>query len=115
MIRRPPRSTLFPYTTLFRSGHRHRDITETISVDVTGSRNDAVAAGRSEEHRRRQFQGYRQAILVLIETGSAAKGDAREVAQPAAAGDFVAYRDDRVGKAVAVDVPEHGQHRLAGQ
>src|SRR2546425_6047131 len=28
MIRRPPRSTLFPYTTLFRSeavGHAHRD------------------------------------------------------------------------------------------
>src|SRR2546430_11978024 len=24
MIRRPPRSTLFPYTTLFRSGHRRR-------------------------------------------------------------------------------------------
>src|SRR3712207_8043260 len=24
MIRRPPRSTLFPYTTLFRSRHRHR-------------------------------------------------------------------------------------------
>src|SRR2546422_7113466 len=24
MIRRPPRSTLFPYTTLFRSGDRHR-------------------------------------------------------------------------------------------
>src|SRR3712207_7546567 len=24
MIRRPPRSTLFPYTTLFRSQHRHR-------------------------------------------------------------------------------------------
>src|SRR5688572_32328512 len=24
MIRRPPRSTLFPYTTLFRSGPRHR-------------------------------------------------------------------------------------------
>src|SRR5256885_8191635 len=23
MIRRPPRSTLFPYTTLFRSGDRH--------------------------------------------------------------------------------------------
>src|SRR3712207_6987850 len=23
MIRRPPRSTLFPYTTLFRSGHGH--------------------------------------------------------------------------------------------
>src|SRR5260370_28132474 len=24
MIRRPPRSTLFPYTTLFRSPHSHR-------------------------------------------------------------------------------------------
>src|SRR5256885_14571649 len=27
MIRRPPRSTLFPYTTLFRSGRRHREAT----------------------------------------------------------------------------------------
>src|SRR2546426_9122034 len=26
MIRRPPRSTLFPYTTLFRSVPRHRDL-----------------------------------------------------------------------------------------
>src|SRR5947209_15539886 len=26
MIRRPPRSTLFPYTTLFRSNHRDRAI-----------------------------------------------------------------------------------------
>src|SRR5258708_26868222 len=26
MIRRPPRSTLFPYTTLFRSGHEHREV-----------------------------------------------------------------------------------------
>src|ERR1035441_3248076 len=26
MIRRPPRSTLFPYTTLFRSGGRGRDL-----------------------------------------------------------------------------------------
>src|SRR5688572_32347569 len=25
MIRRPPRSTLFPYTTLFRSRHRERE------------------------------------------------------------------------------------------
>src|SRR2546422_7895097 len=25
MIRRPPRSTLFPYTTLFRSQHRYAD------------------------------------------------------------------------------------------
>src|SRR3712207_8072412 len=28
MIRRPPRSTLFPYTTLFRSGRGYREITQ---------------------------------------------------------------------------------------
>src|SRR5438445_4016284 len=26
MIRRPPRSTLFPYTTLFRSSSKHREL-----------------------------------------------------------------------------------------
>src|SRR2546430_7392631 len=50
MIRRPPRSTLFPYTTLFRSGPGHR---------LRGSPTPAAAAppgspetpsGRSEEH-----------------------------------------------------------------
>src|SRR2546422_7910388 len=30
MIRRPPRSTLFPYTTLFRSGHRIVVLTATV-------------------------------------------------------------------------------------
>src|SRR3712207_8496549 len=33
MIRRPPRSTLFPYTTLFRSGPEERDV-----VDRLGDR-----------------------------------------------------------------------------
>src|SRR3712207_7359549 len=28
MIRRPPRSTLFPYTTLFRSGHERYEVRE---------------------------------------------------------------------------------------
>src|SRR2546425_7592685 len=67
MIRRPPRSTLFPYTTLFRSCspvgacdqrvrvehredaariHRHRRLTGTeVPVDASG-----VLAVRSEEH-----------------------------------------------------------------
>src|SRR2546430_9254572 len=30
MIRRPPRSTLFPYTTLFRSLRHHRRITQPV-------------------------------------------------------------------------------------
>src|SRR2546427_3723775 len=57
MIRRPPRSTLFPYTTLFRS-HRlpeHRRGRETrlwrspLTARVAGSANACVAT-RSEEH-----------------------------------------------------------------
>src|SRR3712207_7088671 len=65
MIRRPPRSTLFPYTTLFRSGWRvlvlgtlgrSRDL-EQVRVGVIGmgmGRNHAVnyrdSPERSEEH-----------------------------------------------------------------
>src|SRR2546428_6851338 len=33
MIRRPPRSTLFPYTTLFRSGEAEQLMTETDAED----------------------------------------------------------------------------------
>ena len=32
MIRRPPRSTLFPYTTLFRSSHETSDISQNVNV-----------------------------------------------------------------------------------
>src|SRR2546426_6276081 len=65
MIRRPPRSTLFPYTTLFRSdfGKRPPGIDELVSSgflteprsllcpeDKTGDWGRLVQAGRSEEH-----------------------------------------------------------------
>src|SRR5690349_24078406 len=43
MIRRPPRSTLFPYTTLFRSGRR------------ADSRLDAVVSGASHLLRRKRL------------------------------------------------------------
>src|SRR3712207_7791136 len=36
MIRRPPRSTLFPYTTLFRSRHRSVVMNMTSSGEVLG-------------------------------------------------------------------------------
>src|SRR2546422_3686706 len=60
MIRRPPRSTLFPYTTLFRSppagcglcGQEQRKISrgsETGDINLTG-RVDCDAGARSEEH-----------------------------------------------------------------
>src|SRR2546427_4366622 len=59
MIRRPPRSTLFPYTTLFRSpsfpycrravgnsGSRHGDAARSRAFAVRAS----ICRGRSEEH-----------------------------------------------------------------
>src|SRR6185369_17733314 len=45
MIRRPPRSTLFPYTTLFRSLRRP----SCARPDTTGSARES-ASKRSEEH-----------------------------------------------------------------
>src|SRR2546430_8741993 len=58
MIRRPPRSTLFPYTTLFRSAglrqHRQLDAARLDVHDMIAGvalREDRVAARvRSEEH-----------------------------------------------------------------
>src|SRR2546422_5730274 len=60
MIRRPPRSTLFPYTTLFRSPHGHALLgamgrglrptsVEDLSARVERSSTD-VGRSRSEEH-----------------------------------------------------------------
>src|SRR5438876_6392234 len=49
MIRRPPRSTLFPYTTLFRSGVLGSiSALSTLAVTVGGT--PCVSNGRSEEH-----------------------------------------------------------------
>src|SRR2546422_2269996 len=49
MIRRPPRSTLFPYTTLFRSVEDAVD--PTVGFVITVNPGDKVPAGeRSEEH-----------------------------------------------------------------
>src|SRR3712207_7161003 len=66
MIRRPPRSTLFPYTTLFRSGRDgtrelmqrrlelrqglQRELPIGHSADVRLGRHDVKAGQRSEEH-----------------------------------------------------------------
>src|SRR3712207_9441476 len=43
MIRRPPRSTLFPYTTLFRSGGDDTSDAQTFTITVTPV-NDAPSA-----------------------------------------------------------------------
>src|SRR2546430_11439602 len=48
MIRRPPRSTLFPYTTLFRSESAH--IRTGCGTPAEPERAEPDGAGRSEEH-----------------------------------------------------------------
>src|SRR2546422_8531279 len=62
MIRRPPRSTLFPYTTLFRSGGddrvtgaARRELTPHEREPIDGEPSELMAGaggqrGRSEEH-----------------------------------------------------------------
>src|SRR5260221_9751490 len=54
MIRRPPRSTLFPYTTLFRSfyvfGSGTTGFTIDADIDVEGISNNSMLLDRSEEH-----------------------------------------------------------------
>src|SRR2546425_9715951 len=61
MIRRPPRSTLFPYTTLFRSHVFHREVVHPVHFaqvvrphhvavgDLAGEA-DLLLEARSEEH-----------------------------------------------------------------
>src|SRR5258708_20958264 len=53
MIRRPPRSTLFPYTTLFRSRNSPTLLSGTLTVDLATDLNASLNVDgptRSEEH-----------------------------------------------------------------
>src|SRR2546429_6303687 len=53
MIRRPPRSTLFPYTTLFRSvtaSTSDGGITRPREAETLSLRSSSAAQARSEEH-----------------------------------------------------------------
>src|SRR5256885_11635887 len=52
MIRRPPRSTLFPYTTLFRS-----------SCNCKSGESLLLAANRSKQHRQRIIKFVHHALL----------------------------------------------------
>src|SRR3712207_7550265 len=60
MIRRPPRSTLFPYTTLFRSGDRGGGVPLVhapgvhVGVDLAAHHRRRLPAGRAERHQDRK-------------------------------------------------------------
>src|SRR5258707_7611512 len=76
MIRRPPRSTLFPYTTLFRSHHRVANVWQGVGADhhPAGPRQRRAAADhgsplRSEEHTSElQSRQYLVCRLLLVKT-----------------------------------------------
>src|SRR3712207_8877454 len=57
MIRRPPRSTLFPYTTLFRSRHH---ITALATIETTG---------QNRAQRNRDYAAFRRAAVDEGRTG----------------------------------------------
>src|SRR3712207_8191589 len=64
MIRRPPRSTLFPYTTLFRSGR-------------AGSVEDIERIGGEHRHARRGFVGFERVFAQRCPVVVAARGQPR--------------------------------------
>src|SRR5262245_62300460 len=65
MIRRPPRSTLFPYTTLFRSCWARASLGRA-EIDVARRvMNDAAVGVRSEEHTS-ELQSLRHLVCRLL-------------------------------------------------
>src|SRR5437867_6424632 len=69
MLRRPPRSTLFPYTTLFRSEPRPALPQDLRLVLAQGPRDRRTvrAAGRSEEHTSELQSPYDLVCRLLLE------------------------------------------------
>src|SRR2546429_1193618 len=89
MIRRPPRSTLFPYTTLFRSRIRPRGHGNTAIGQPRTAQ--SAAPGRSEEHTSELQSRLHLVCRLLLEKKKqalpthAAGGDLNSPARPALA------------------------------
>src|SRR2546422_7648328 len=90
MIRRPPRSTLFPYTTLFRSAPTSTARRETAVarlsrgfiyyVSLTGITGAKLTDKADVEKKVREIRGYTK-TPVAVGFGIATPDDAREVAR----------------------------------
>src|SRR5437016_10921829 len=68
MIRRPPRSTLFPYTTLFRSHGTHGEGRELGGggVDAERAAGDLVLAQGHHHHRSEEHTSELQSLTNLV-------------------------------------------------
>src|SRR2546429_4987215 len=98
MIRRPPRSTLFPYTTLFRSLNRN-----SICSCCRMAPDSSLAAGRgssritrSEEHTSELQSRLHLVCRLLLEKKNRDRYSTRFTADPSAALLHVQARPDRV-------------------
>src|SRR2546425_5263927 len=63
MIRRPPRSTLFPYTTLFRSGSVDDDAHVALGRNVGGGRHEHPAHGETLDGHAEDLGGVRRSLV----------------------------------------------------
>src|SRR5438309_12110338 len=67
MIRRPPRSTLFPYTTLFRSLGGASLYGRTVEAELITPTGAAILAERSEEHTSELQSQFHLVCRLLLE------------------------------------------------
>src|SRR2546429_1475465 len=66
MIRRPPRSTLFPYTTLFRSSAQRDRSDDDFAIRIDHGDRIAVAIGNIETSRSEEHTSELQSRLHLV-------------------------------------------------
>src|SRR5258708_27731663 len=66
MIRRPPRSTLFPYTTLFRSREKYRTRVGIVARNVNSPNFDQPAAGVAEDRKSTRLNSSHQIISYAV-------------------------------------------------
>src|SRR5258707_10480324 len=97
MIRRPPRSTLFPYTTLFRSVSVPLEILRRISsgrCEVDAAPDAQFRSPRSEEHTSELQSRQYLVCRLLLEKKKHAKGNPppRPVTNDNSARSFRSYR-----------------------
>src|SRR3712207_6869113 len=88
MIRRPPRSTLFPYTTLFRSAGAHHfrtrgaDTSGTGTVGRSSRRRRGPRGERSEEHTSELQSRQYLVCRLLLEKKNLRRSDYKITATP---------------------------------
>src|SRR3989475_11056929 len=112
MIRRPPRSTLFPYTTLFRSHRSLRAAALEVAPRELGAE-DRLVARRERKGRRHELpHAHQGARDDHAETLGEAERDTLAVAARAALGDDVARHLEDGGRHAGEPAPELARCRL---